>query len=103
MRYRPSGRAVTIALWRAKAKPPLEVVVVTRIAEQVCHVGADLGDLLDSVHQGDTSHTLEHVVEEMWINLALIGIELRLLFAQFHLIQPCLGGYIVLVERENPL
>ena len=30
MRYRPSGRAVTIALWRAKAKPPLEVVVVTR-------------------------------------------------------------------------
>ena len=76
---------------------------LNRIAEQVCHVGADLGDLLDSVHQGDTSHTLEHVVEEMWINLALIGIELRLLFAQFHLIQPCLGGYIVLVERENPL
>ncbi|BDF17163.1 GBS Bsp-like repeat-containing protein [[Clostridium] scindens] len=30
MRYRPSGRAVTIALWRAKAKPPLEVVVVTK-------------------------------------------------------------------------
>ena len=27
MRYRPSGRAVVIALWRANIKPPLEVVV----------------------------------------------------------------------------
>ena len=27
MRYRPSGRAVVIALWRANIQPPLEVVV----------------------------------------------------------------------------
>ena len=27
MRYRPLGRAVTIALWRANNKPPVELVV----------------------------------------------------------------------------
>ena len=36
-------------------------------------------------------------------NLALIGVELRLLFAQLHLIQPCLGGDVVLIERVNYL
>nr|DAU19949.1 MAG TPA: hypothetical protein [Caudoviricetes sp.] len=27
MRYRPLGRAVTMALWRARDKPPVELVV----------------------------------------------------------------------------
>ena len=34
MRYRPSGRAVVIALWRANIKPPLEVVV-DNLIEQI--------------------------------------------------------------------
>lgn len=31
MRYRPLGRAVTIALWRANNKPPVELVVANLV------------------------------------------------------------------------
>jgi hypothetical protein len=31
LRYRPLGRAVTIALWRANNKPPVELVVANLV------------------------------------------------------------------------
>jgi hypothetical protein len=34
LRYRPLGRAVTIALWRANNKPPVELVVANLVRLQ---------------------------------------------------------------------